>query len=141
MNTMRKSRGLRLCNPLNIRKGASLWQGLDEQQDDAEFLRFKSMEWGYRAAFIVLRTYILKYGIDTVKSIIYRWAPPEDDNETETYVFQVCVLTGFPPDKKIDPMNPCDMAPLVMAMSRVECGVNAVTEEVKKGWELYYGTE
>lgn len=139
MNIIRKSRGLRLCNPLNIRKSTDLWQGLTKKQPDPEFFTFKSMAWGYRAAFIVLRTYILKHHIDTVAGIIRRWAPPEDGNDTDIYIRQVCALTGFSPDRKLHPFNPCDMGPLVAAMSRVECGTPAVMTEVKEGWELYYG--
>lgn len=139
MDAVRKSRGLRLCNPLNIRRSADLWQGLAEEQKDPEFLTFRSMAWGYRAAFVVLRTYILKHRIDTVSAIIRRWAPPEDDNETDIYVRQVCVLTKFAPDRRLNPLDPRDMAPLVAAMSRVECGVPAVMAEVREGWELYYG--
>ena len=141
MNTVRTSRGLRLCNPLNIRRTADLWQGLAKEQNDPEFFTFKSIAWGYRAAFIVLRTYIRKYGINTVAAVIGRWAPPEDGNDTDIYVRQVCVLTGFAPDRRLNPLDPRDMAPLVAAMSRVECGAPAVMAEVRAGWELYYGLE
>lgn len=57
MEKLNKQRGLRNCNPLNIRRTADLWQGLAERQPDPEFFTFRSMPWGYRAAFIVLRTY------------------------------------------------------------------------------------
>ena len=56
MEKLNKQRGLRNCNPLNIRRTADLWQGLAERQPDPEFFTFRSMAWGYRAAFIVLRT-------------------------------------------------------------------------------------
>lgn len=77
MNTVRTSRGLRLCNPLNIRRTADLWQGLAKEQNDPEFFTFKSIAWGYRAAFIVLRTYIRKHGINTVAAVIGRWRRPK----------------------------------------------------------------
>lgn len=66
MEKLNKQRGLRNCNPLNIRRTADLWQGLAERQPDPEFFTFRSMPWGYRAAFIVLRTYCHKYGLRTV---------------------------------------------------------------------------
>lgn len=130
-----------MCNPLNIRKNKVLWQGLAKEQNDPEFFTFQSMAWGYRAAFIILRKYILRHRIDTVAGIIRRWAPPEDDNRTDVYVRQVCSLTAFAPDRKLNPLDPRDMAPLVAAMSRVECGVPADMAEVKEGWSLYYGTD
>ena len=55
MEKLNKQRGLRNCNPLNIRRTADLWQGLAERQPDPEFFTFRSMAWGYRAAFIVGR--------------------------------------------------------------------------------------
>lgn len=70
MEKLNKQRGLRNCNPLNIRRTADLWQGLAERQPDPEFFTFRSMSWGYRAAFIVLRTYCHKYGLRTVRDII-----------------------------------------------------------------------
>lgn len=69
---------------------------LAERQPDPEFFTFRSMAWGYRAAFIVLRTYCHKYGLRTVRDIIARWAPPEDGNDTGNYIRKVCVLTGLP---------------------------------------------
>lgn len=141
MHTLTPSRGLRLCNPLNIRRSADLWRGLAPQQNDPEFFTFRSMAWGYRAAFVVLRTYILRRKTDTVAAIIGRWAPPSDHNDTPVYIRQVCALTGFAPDRRLNPFDPRDMAPLVAAMARVECGQPARMDEVRQGWELYYGAE
>lgn len=141
MEKLNRQRGLRNCNPLNIRRSADLWQGLAERQPDPEFFTFRSMAWGYRAAFIVLRTYHLKYGIRTVAEIIARWAPPEDDNDTEMYLRKVCALTDFAPDTVLNPFNPVHMGPLVAAMSRVECGVKPDIGQIKEGWLLYMGEE
>lgn len=55
--TKNTPRGLRNNNPLNIRRSADLWQGLRKEQSDPEFFQFESIAWGYRAAFVVLRTY------------------------------------------------------------------------------------
>lgn len=33
------------------------------------------------------------------------------------------------------------MAPLVAAMSRVECGVKPSMSQIKEGWSLYMGTD
>lgn len=54
---------------------------------------------------------------------------------------EVCVLTGFPPDKRLNPYDPSHMAPLVAAMSRVECGVKPIMSQIKEGWSLYMGTD
>lgn len=139
MEKKRKPRGLRNCNPLNIRKTNQLFQGLSDEQDDPEFFRFRTMGWGYRAAFVILRTYARKYGIRTIRDIISRWAPPEDHNDTDIYIRMVCCLSGLEADQVLNPYDSKVMIPLVAAMSRVENGVPAVMTEVKEGWRLYMG--
>ncbi len=34
-------------------------------------------------------------GSSTLKDLIYKWAPPSDGNNTETYLTEVCAMTGF----------------------------------------------
>lgn len=133
------TRGLRNNNPLNIRRSADLWQGMAEEQTDPEFFRFQSPAWGYRAAFVVLRTYRNRYGADTIERIVKRWAPPGDDNDTEYYIRKVAVLTGVDRNETLDPDDPHMMTELVAAMSRVENGVPARMADVYAGWKLYMG--
>ena len=45
------TRGLRNNNPLNIRRNKTKWQGLSVTQTDKSFFQFKTMAYGYRAAF------------------------------------------------------------------------------------------
>ncbi len=132
-------RGLRNNNPLNIRRTANLWQGLSKEQNDPDFFQFESMAWGYRAAFVVLRTYRNRYGINTVERIVRRWAPEKDGNDTEYYIRKVTVLTGLERTQIVDDQDPRTMMNLVAAMSRVENGVPARQVEVCKGWKLYQG--
>lgn len=132
-------RGLRNNNPLNIRRTANLWQGLSKEQNDPDFFQFESMAWGYRAAFVVLRTYRNRYGINTVERIVRRWAPEKDGNDTEYYIRKVTVLTGLERKQIVDDQDPRTMMNLVAAMSRVENGVPARQVEVCKGWKLYQG--
>ena len=74
-------RGIRNCNPLNIRKSKDQWKGLAEAQNDRAFVQFKSLEWGWRAAFYLLtRTYYHKYRLYTIRTIIRRWAPASENN-------------------------------------------------------------
>ena len=132
-------RGLRNCNPLNIKRSHSLFQGLADEQTDPVFYRFKTIAWGYRAAFITLRTYIQKHGICTIREIISRWAPPGDRNDTAHYIKMVCCLTGFKADDIMDPYDSRKMIPLVCAMSRIENGERACIKDVTEGWQRYMG--
>ena len=51
-------RGLRNNNPLNIRKNQKThWLGQCDVSNDRDFVKFKSMPYGYRAAFKVLQNY------------------------------------------------------------------------------------
>jgi hypothetical protein len=95
-------RGIRNNNPLNIRRTANdQWKGLRAQQTDASFCQFERLEYGWRAAFYLLtRTYYHKYRLFTIRAIISKWAPP-NENLTETYIQNVSRLTGIPPDEPI----------------------------------------
>ena len=95
-------RGIRNNNPLNIRRTAKdQWQGLRAQQTDASFCQFESLEFGWRAAFYLLtRTYYHKYRLFTIRAIINKWAPP-NENLTATYIQNVCQLAKIGPDEPI----------------------------------------
>ena len=94
-------RGIRNCNPLNIRRSKDQWKGLAEAQTDRAFCQFKSLEYGWRAAFYLLtRTYYHKYRLYTIRTIIRRWAPASENN-TEAYIQNVSKLTGILPDEPL----------------------------------------
>ena len=94
------TRGIRNCNPLNIRRSADQWKGLRAQQTDAAFCQFKQMEYGWRAALILLtRTYYRKYRLYTIRKIVEKWAPPTENN-TEAYIKNVAATTGIGPRRR-----------------------------------------
>ena len=135
MNTLKKSRGLRNLNPGNIRRSKVRYKGEKAESTDPEFRQFESMEWGYRAMFVLLDTYRRRYGLDTVRGMIGRYAPPSE-NDTRRYVRTVCEMAGIGPDESIDTRERAVMVPLVAAMSYVENGVAAVRAEVERGFDL-----
>ena len=87
---------------MNIRRTAKdQWKGMAEVQSDRAFVQFKSLEYGWRAAFYLLtRTYYHKYRFYTIRGIITRWAP-SSENDTSAYVDNVSRLTGIDPDEPI----------------------------------------
>ena len=86
---------------MNIRRSKDLWMGLRAQQTDSSFCQFESLEYGWRAAFYLLtRTYYHKYRLYTIRMIINKWAPP-NENQTAKYIENVCRLTGIGPDEPI----------------------------------------
>ena len=128
-------RGIRNNNPLNIRHSSSKRKGMARDQTDPAFVRFTSMAYGYRAAFVLLRTYRTKYGCNTIRKIICRWAPPNENN-TEAYIRHVSEWSGIEPDKLIAGQDANAYIKIVAAMSRMENGVEANMEEVAQGWRM-----
>ena len=128
-------RGLRNCNPGNIRITKDKWQGLREKQEDKSFFQFKTMAYGYRALIRTLQNYRLKWGCQTIADFINRWAPATENN-TSGYISRVCremqVPTSYIPD--INDMG--TMCAFAAAISLVENGVPAVMVDIEKGWEL-----
>lgn len=128
-------RGIRNCNPGNIRITKDRWQGLCPAQTDGEFFQFTEMKWGYRALIRTLQNYRRKHGCQTIADFISRWAP-RTENNTSGYITRVCremqVPTSFVP--YVDDKG--TMCALAAAISQVENGIPAVMADVEAGWEL-----
>lgn len=132
---MKKSRGLRNNNPLNIRRNSTKWQGLAEEQKDKAFFTFIAPEWGYRAAIRTLQNYNRIHGLTTIRQWISRWAPP-CENDTEAYISFVCSKAEVSENCEPNLNNKIVMCRIVAAMSQMENGVPAVMADVERGWEL-----
>ena len=133
------SRGIRNNNPLNIRRSKDQWKGMAEAQSDVSFVQFKSLEYGWRAAFHLLtRTYYHKYRLYTIRTIVSRWAP-ELENNTKAYVDNVSSLTGIAPDEPlgIPSEQPSRWIALGIAMAIQENGASSLDYfAMLRGWEL-----
>ena len=126
-------RGLRNNNPLNIRHNKDTFQGEITGTDKA-FKTFSCMPYGYRAAFVILHTYLLR-GENTIAKIVTRWAPPIE-NDTENYIAFVERHTGIPRHKELTTSDGADYILIMSAMSFMENGVNADISEIKAGFNL-----
>ena len=69
------TRGIRNCNPGNIRNSKTKYLGEVRPSRDAAFKQFETMAWGYRAMFVLLHTYS-RNGYRTLRQMIMRYAPP-----------------------------------------------------------------
>lgn len=130
-----KPRGLRNCNPGNIRLSDDKWQGLCEEQTDEDFFQFQSMAWGYRALIRTLQNYRRKHNCWTIRDFITRWAP-SCENNTLAYIKSVCNYLGVPSVYVPDVDDKDTMCALAAAISRHENGVDAIMQEVSDGWNL-----
>lgn len=129
------SRGISNCNPGNIRISKVKYLGEVTPSKDKAFKQFSTMAWGYRAMFVLLHTYS-KNGYKTIRQMINRYAPPIE-NHTENYIKFVAERAKVFADVEVDTTDPAEMIPVVSAMSQMENGVPAVTEQVQDGWKLF----
>jgi hypothetical protein len=129
-NTGRLPRGIRNNNPGNIRKGDDPWQGLatDGKVTDTAFCVFTDPTWGVRALARVLIRYQDKHNIRTIRDIIYRWAPPIE-NDTTSYVNAVCRAAGKTAGEIVDMHRYQDLRPVVEAIIRHENGAGPMKTE------------
>ncbi len=145
---MKTPRGIRNNNPLNIRHSADQWQGACEEQKDKSFVQFKSMAYGYRAAWKTLQSYYNRFCMKsqpfTVRNIIGRWAPP-NENDTESYIRSVLSLSGIGGKENLLPPENVDcyyrLSKLLEAMTCMECGIrmNQVdSEAIFQGYKLAF---
>ncbi|MBE8595212.1 structural protein [Xenorhabdus sp. BG5] len=129
------TRGIRNHNPGNIRHGDK-WQGLRDIQTDKSFCQFVAPAYGIRAMLKILRNYERKYGDNTIRQFISRWAPPNENN-TESYIAYVCQSVGIASSAVVDVENVATMSRLVKAIIQMENGQQPYSDEIiKRAFEL-----
>ena len=115
-------RAVRNNNPGNLRwDGKSQWQGMTGV-DDSGFVKFDSPESGQRALSINIANQGNLHGINTVRGLIGKYAPPTDNNDTEAYIATVAKGLGVGPDDQIDPSDPRINTALQASITPVEAG-------------------
>lgn len=127
-------RGLRNHNPLNIKIGND-WHGEKHPNTDGVFEQFTADYFGYRAAFIILRKYITRYGRDTIRKIVHSWSPDGASIEAN-YMKAVCQFTGKALDDHINFYDKVVMCHLVQGMAHVENGCDIPLEPIEVGYEM-----
>ena len=127
-------RGIRNNNPLNIRRGTN-WLGLSKHQTDPAFCQFDSMTYGLRAGLIIIRTYMMKYKLTTIHSIVSRWAPPSE-NDTNAYVKSVSSMMKMHALQTFDFGDRTRIVALVSAMCKVETGITIDQKLIESAYDL-----
>lgn len=123
-------RGIRNNNPLNIVRNDIKWQGMSATQPDTRFVSFDSPESGIRAAAKILQAYQESHGINTMRGVVTRWAPPSE-NDTSAYIKAVEIRADIDPDDAIDLMDYQTVYMLLRAMTWQE---NGKPPEDKEFW-------
>ncbi|MBP3850454.1 MAG: hypothetical protein J6E43_06525 [Prevotella sp.] len=104
-------------NIFNIRQGAK-WQGMTGTKKG--FVEFKNQEYAIRAWLVLMRTYRRRYGCKTIRQIVTRFAPPNENN-TEQYIAFCCRQMDIKPDSTLN--FDCEYISLAAAMAMMETGV------------------
>ena len=117
---MTQPRGIRNCNPGNIRLSGDKWKGLRPRQTDGEFCQFTDMAHGYRALIRLLQNYRKLHGC----------------RNTAAYITAVCQKMQVPSTYEPDTDDRDTMTVFAAAISEVENGVPAQTADIRAGWEL-----
>ena len=120
-------RGFRNNNPGNIVAGVR-WQG--KIGSDGRFAIFDTPENGYRAMGKNLLAYQNRHGLNTIRQIISRWAPPmgRDQNgnpyqqNTAAYIAAVSREMGVGPDEPLDLSQQATLQRLMTSITRHENG-------------------
>ena len=131
---MSTPRGIRNNNPLNIRHNGDRFLGEVVPGSDRAFKQFTSMAYGYRAAFVILGSYLSR-GLNTVEKIIRAWAPPTQ-NSTESYIAHVVQRSGVGRNRVLTAESGSEYRKIVAAMCHCENGVPANMADVEAGFRL-----
>ena len=133
------NRCVRNNNPLNIVRGKSPWKGLKAEQTDADFVQFENIVWGFRAAWVLFRTYLTRRGVQNLGQLIRRWCP---DRTAPAYTKWVSRRSGVKVDFPLQFHEEYyeDLSKIMLNMARYE-GYNVLTDEellkaIKKGWDM-----
>ena len=115
---MKATRNMRNRNPGNMRHGPK-WLGLAADQSDSEFSTFVDFVHGYRGLVINLRNQFRLYGLMTVRGIISKFAP-SNENDTESYVDKVSKAMRVSPDAPLDMESRYVLESMAKAITRHE---------------------
>jgi len=129
-----QSRGYRNKNPGNIDfNPRNKWigqVGIEPAGNPPRFAVFESHEYGIRAIAMLLQTYQDRHDLTTIRGIINRWAP-NNENNTNSYIrFVDDFLPNHAADDRINVHKYADARLLVEAIIRKELGGNPYSDAV-----------
>ena len=133
------ARGERNNNPGNIDYNPrNPWQGQlpHDPAIEARFCRFQSPEYGIRAIYKLLQTYQTKYGLNSVKAIINKYAPPNENN-TAGYINRAAADIGIGINDHLNTKDKKTGIALATAIVGVELGYQPYQPAVfERAWGL-----
>ena len=119
------ARGMKINNPGNLRDFNQPWQGRVVPSSDSAFYEFESYAYGLRAMIKLLKNYISQ-GDNTIKKILYRYAPPHE-NKTDEYISYVERESGYNRNRVLQGRKD-ELQRIIKPMVRIEQGVDGQIE-------------
>ena len=128
-------RGYKNNNLGNIRISNKAWKGkvAKAQNTDGAFEQFTQFRYGTLAMIGLLTEYI-NGGHNTLRKIIYRYAPPNENN-SQGYLANVSMWSGLGLDTVLKP-DKATLKGLVIAMGRIENGKSISDTDFNEGYDL-----
>jgi hypothetical protein len=115
----------------NIRTSAgNAWQGKVTPEGEA-FEHFDTPENGVRATARLLTNYA-KQGTNTLRGIVAKWAPP-NENQTDALIVNAAKRAGFDPDQPLDLTDPATLEKVTRAIIVQEQGKITLGDDVIRG--------
>lgn len=122
--------GLRNNNPGNIEWGAyARSQGAPGPGEGGRFAEFATMREGVSATARLLILYDENHQIDTIRGIVNRWAPGNENN-VDAYIDHLCDVTECKADDHLDLKDPNTLFWLCLGIFEHENGKAAVSAAV-----------
>jgi len=128
-----QTRGARNNNPLNIRRTATEWKGERKTTKDSVFEEFETIEFGYRAAIINMRT-LMSRGNNTLAKLINAWAPPHE-NDTNNYLSYVSTQSGIKATDSIS-FDKELLFRIIRPMAKIESNLTLTRQTFDNAWNL-----
>lgn len=113
-------RGIRNNNPGNLRPGRYPWLG-QTFVDNEGYCVFSSWQLGVRAMVKNLMAYRDWHKLYSIKGIIKRWAP-SNENDTDKYIAFIVKHMGEPADARLDLKSCAIVQKLIEGIIYYECG-------------------
>lgn len=125
---------MRNNNPLNIRIG-NVWLGELANPTDRDFEQFCTLEYGLRAAFILMRRYINHYHRYSVPEIVDAW---HHDSEfvTAGFIDKIYQLSGIMDGEMLNYFNENQMCRLVAAMAKLIADADIDMKRIEKAYKM-----
>lgn len=121
--------GLQNNNIGNLR-GSDTWEGKIGMSTSGGYVQFADISWGIRAFLVNLYTQISKYGLDTPRKYLDKYAP-SFENDTTNYIHKFTSDLGIGENDKI-PTDTDSLRRIVRSQMEMELGhqyADLITDE------------